>query len=799
MSLIARLQENIVSRGLGGTITEPQEPEICETVTISLEQIVTVEEEFYPLTGTYAGVEGWKWNKTIAQSLDNIYKRIESSVGGYIENLDEGTIAKDWYGSALSGLKLSSIYEFQDKTKRVGWRPEISKGSYSIFHKSKALNSKSCQSEILSNDLILKEECLENSVQINLFKRDRAFNNIPYIQYKTNETLADKYSFYLNENLNLVCSEVYTKQIGTNNSDLNSIECHSEYLGVGKSSKSICYTEYFPCIDVSVFTVVNGDALAWSEVQSFENSSEDDRHYILNSLKGFVIFPKKSSETIFYIKEDLGNLIEFYQEIKDLPESGFLKINDQEVRYYSKGKYSIYLSSNRVASFVSGTKASEVQKGKHLTSNDQIYVNYKAVPRVDYDVLEENFDDKKINLKPYKKINSNGILELSIEEKHVSKINLTCDKPNIISNIFGTLYVQSDASKITAEVLNSNGKAVDEIKVNFEASKGNFEGIVPTISKVTNLSGEAFTSYSYEYNEDSLQIFANPNEVNGTSYFEVGAMPPGVTVEDITIFQSLKIDPFQGSLGRNYTVSDIEILPETRFVKIILEEDVLDPADYKTMYTQNFALEDEDRGYSRGQDLNADLPMQGYFNYGLAVFSYDNLIKRSAIIRSVEKNIVVIEGINSLIIPSKITLFKRGELKYDQNNNSSHDRLLYKYDQNSMSFLPLKPTRIVGQRIYFDNTLIPLGNPADESKIVAGYKIFLSQLVSLKANAIDPATGFLISSNEIKMKVDFPPYLKGNNGFTFITDEDDEGSALGGANFLTVNPEIPNVLNIIVE
>jgi hypothetical protein len=49
------------------------------------------------------------------------------------------------------------------------------------------------------------------------------------------------------------------------------------------------------------------------------------------------------------------------------------------------------------------------------------------------------------------------------------------------------------------------------------------------------------------------------------------------------------------------------------------------------------------------------------------------------------------------------------------------------------------------------------------------------------------------------MKVDFPPYLKGNNGFTFISDEEDEGSALGGANFLTVNPEIPNVLNIIVE
>lgn len=800
MSLIARLQENIVSRGLGGVQEQPPESEICETITINLEQIVTTEEEFYPLTGTYAGVEGWKWNKTIAQSLDNIRRRIESSVGGYIENLDEGTIVADWYGSALSGLELANIKEFQDKIKRVGWRPEITKGSYSIFHKSKALNSKSCQSEVLSESLVLKEECLENSVQVNLFKRDRSFNNIPYIQYKMNENLEDKYSFYLDEELNLVSSEVYVKEVGTTNPDIESVKCHSEYLGIGRPSKSICYTEYFPCIETSVYTITNGELIAWSEVESFKNSTEDDRHYIVDSLKGLIVFPKKTSGAVFYVKEDLGNSIEFYQEIDNLPESGSLKINGVVVDYHSKGKYKIHLSSTRVQSFTPGVAGRELEKGKHLTRNDHIYINYKAVPRIDYDVLEENFEDKRVNLKPYKKINSNGILELAIEERHVSNINLTCDKPNIISNIFGTLYVQSDASKITAEVTNSNGKPVDEIKVTFEASEGNFEGIVPSIGKVTNLDGEASTSYSYEYRDDALQIFGNPNEINGTSYFEVGGLPPGVSVEDITVFQSLKIDPFEGSLGRDYSVLYVERIEETGFIKVTLDQDVVDPTEYKTMYTQDYALEVGERaGYSRGQDISLELPMEGYFNYGLAVFNYENLIKKSSIIRSVERNVVIVEGNNSLIVPSKITLFKRGELKYNQNNGYSHDRLLYKYNEDLTSFVPLRPTRIVGQRIYFDGTLIPRGNPGDDSKIVAGYKLFFAQLVNIKANAIDPATGFLISSNEIKMKVDFPPYLKGNNGFTFISDEEDEGSALGGANFLTVNPEIPNVLNIIVE
>lgn len=798
MSLIARLQENIVSRGLGGVETLPEDPKTCETVTIGLEQIVTVEEEFYPLTGTYAGVDGWKWNKTIAQRLDDIRRRIESTVGGYIENLDEGTVAEDWYGSALSGLELSSIKEFQDKTKRVGWKPEITKGSYSIFQKSKALNSKSCQSEILSNGLVLKDECLENSVQINLFKRDRNFNNIPYIQYKYNESLEDKYSFYLDDNLNLVSSQVYLRNIGASFEDVESIECHSEYLGVGKPTRAIGYTEYFPCINMKVYTIKNNNISEWTEVSSFKNSNENDNVFILDSLKGIINFPRKANEEHLYVKEDAGTYIEFYQELDNLLESGSLLIDGQELAYHSRGKYKVYISNNRPPLFENGDKAVEAQKGKHLTSADHIYISYTATPRVDYDVLDEVFEDKKINLKPYKKINSNGILELALEERHVSRINLSCDKPNIVSNIFGTLYVQSDASKITAEVMNANGKPVNEVKVNFEASEGNFEGVVPTISKVSNLDGETFTSYSYEYRDDSLQVFSNPNEINGSSYFEVGALPPGVTPEDVVIFQSLKIDPFEGSLGRDYGVIDIEVIPETGFLKITLDKNVVDPTEYKTMYTQEYALENDERaGYSRGQDISVELPLEGYFNYGLAVLNYDEVIKKSAVIRSVENNVITIEGISSFTLPNKVTLFKRGELKYNQNDGNSHDRLLYKYEVDS--FVPLRPTRIVGQRIYFDNTLIPIGSPGDDNKIIAGYKLFFSQLVSLKANAIDPATGFLISSNEIKMKVDFPPYLKGNNGFTFIDNEEDEGSALGGANFLTVNPEIPNVLNIIVE
>jgi hypothetical protein len=796
MSLIAKVQENIVSRGLGGSESLPAEENACETVFINLEQVVTIEEEFYPLTGIFADVPGWKWNKTIAQSFDNIRQRIESSIGGYEYNLDEGSTSLDWYGSALSGLKLLQIEEFQDITKRTGWKPLISKGSYSIFHKSKALNSKACISKILSENVILEEQCLENSLQINLFKRDRNLNNIPYLQYKAEFSTIDKYYFFFEEN-EIFISEVFEKKIGSSVLDKESIECHSEYLGVGKPGRSICYTEYFPFKDIEVVSIVEDNIYEWVRVESFKDSNENERHYLVDDLSGKIVFPKKASESKFYVKADNGNTIEFFNETSSLPQEGKLIINGVEVEYYSKGKYKVYCASSRVANFERGIFATEKQLGKTLTVGEKIYCNYTAVPRVDYDVVDTYFEDFNINLKPYKKINSNGILELDIDEKNVNSIKLSCDKPIIVKNIYGPLFVQSDATRVSAEVFNSNGKEEEEIKVFFECSEGDFEGTGKKITKVTNLNGVATTSYQYQYTDNALQTFANPKQINNSSYFEINNLPPGINTEDIVVFQSLKTDPFYGSLGSTFEVEDIE--QEGKYLRLTLNKEILDSHEYKTLYTQQYASEDGS-GFSTKEELNRDLCLNGYYNYGLAILEYEGLIKKSAIIRGAEKNQILIEGLeDNFLIPSSVRLYKRSELVFSQEQEKFHDRILYEYDSESISYKPIKPTRIVGNRLYFDGTLIPEGSLTNNETMIAGYKIFFPQLVSIKAYATNPASGFLISSNEIKIKVDFPSYLKGSNGFTFITDEIEEGSALGGANFLTINPEIPNVLNIIVE
>ena len=795
MSLIARLQENIVSKGLGGVETAPPEDDLCEVVTIGLEQVVTTEKQYYPLTGIFANVEGWKWNKSIPQKLSEIRERIETSIGGYSENLEEGSIKTDWFGGVLSGISLNAIKEFQDITKRVGWRPVLEKGVYSIFHKEKRLPSKASISKIFDAALVLPDEILENSIEIILFKRDANFNNVPYIKYNYKDTLTDTYSFRINEENQIEASIFLEKKIGTNDLELAAIKCHSEYKRFGRPERSTVYTNYFPFKNMSVLTVENDTVNEWTVVSSFKNSEETDRHVMLEPEKGSVIFPSFVREQKLYVKEDSGTYIEFFNNLKDVKVEGILLNNNTEIPYYDKGSYKLYCSSNRVASLSRGDVLNIKQQGKHLTSVEEIYLNYTAVPRIEYEVIEEHFEDKQINLKPYKKISSNGILEIGVEERNVFKINLSCDKPQIIDNIFGELFIQADASKITAEVLNANNKPVSEISVTFEAEDGNFEGLRPSITKVSNLLGIATTSYQYDYSDESLQRFRNPHHIFNSSYFQVNDIPPGVLAEDITIFQCLKTDPFYGTIGNEYDVTSTNT--KGNYLVLNLGEEVQDYEEYKTMYTTEFAL-DDGSGLKSRDKIDEELCLSAYYNYGLAVVSYSNTIQRSGIIREIGSNYVVIEGPEDFLLPDKVYLFKRSALKFSDSGRT-HDRILYSYNAQEEIYKPIKATRIVGERIYLDNVLLPVGSLTDDNKIIAGYKLFFPELVTLQATAIDPATGSLIRSNLIKLKINFPGYLRGENGFRFIDSENDEESALGGTNFLTINPEIPNVLNIIVE
>jgi hypothetical protein len=81
--------------------------------------------------------------------------------------------------------------------------------------------------------------------------------------------------------------------------------------------------------------------------------------------------------------------------------------------------------------------------------------------------------------------------------------------------------------------------------------------------------------------------------------------------------------------------------------------------------------------------------------------------------------------------------------------------------------------------------------------LIAGYKLYYGKLVTIKATGTDPATGRTIRSNDIRMSLDLPNFLKGKeNGFKFFSEDNDDSSGLGFANFITINPLITNQINL---
>lgn len=76
-------------------------------------------------------------------------------------------------------------------------------------------------------------------------------------------------------------------------------------------------------------------------------------------------------------------------------------------------------------------------------------------------------------------------------------------------------------------------------------------------------------------------------------------------------------------------------------------------------------------------------------------------------------------------------------------------------------------------------------------------KLYAPKYINIVAEAIDPATGQTITSNDCFIKLKFPNYLKGSYyssgqmnylGYGFPPQNDDLGTGLGGANYITINP-----------
>jgi hypothetical protein len=801
MSLITRrLFSTLITKGLGSGETESLE----EKVSIGITNNVKTDEEFYPLTGTYGGVSGWKWNKTFPQNLRFIETRINEHIGGYSYNLEEGTKKSHWYGGVLSGCQIKSIEAEKDKTARFKWVPKIETGTYSIYHFDKKLfSSFSCSKIVKENLILLEDNILKNSLEICLFKRDSNFNNIPIYRWAYNDSIIEsnkEYTFLSdvdpseeNADRTILVQNIDPVIVGNQEEvSFENITNTWEYLG--KSTKrNICYTEYFPIDNVKIALVKNRETIIeLKEIESFNKEITNDYNYVVDKHSGKVVLGNYREQR-FYIKEDLGNSIELFEDTRILPETGFI---NQNLVYKEKTKFKLILEDQtRTPLFSRGDEIVITKKSFPLIEGWDLYVSYKAYPRLDYEIKEETFSDSKINIKPYKKLDSGGILEISPQEKHLSYIKLEADKNLIGNNIYDKLFVQGDSSIIKATAYNSGNKVVPEVLITFEAEMGRFEGDSQSISKVSNLLGSAITSYSVPYVDYDNFNFVEINHIGNNTRIKLSGASPGNSIDDFYLFQVLKTDPYYGSLGNKYQISSYTIEDgldqNSRLINVYLEDEIEDEEEYETYQV----LERNDEVISTNESMCQ--PLIG--NYGYAYLYQNSVVSRKLIIHKVDRNKIVLFDKNRFqdnFIPDEIVIFKRNELEF---NGNGIERVGYLYDENIDKFVRIKPTRIDNNYLWYENILLPLGSLTDKNNLIAGYKVYYGKLVKLTASAVDPASGRLVRSNDIRISIDLPNFLKGKeDGFRFIDDITDDSSGLGFANFISINPTIQNQINLFL-
>jgi len=800
MSLIARrLFSTLVTKGLG----DSEVGSLGETLTINVSNNVKYEEEFYPLTGSFAGVKGWIWNKTLPQNLRFMETRINEHIGGYKYNLEEGTKIKHWYGGVLSGCQIKTIEAYKDITSRFKWVPKLETGSYSIYHFNKKLFSSLSSSKIIKESLVLLEDnILKNSLEICLFKRDSNFNNIPVYRWVYNDSIIEtnrEYSFLsdvdpdeANADRTLLIQQVAPLVIGSQEQPTsNTIRYNWEYLG-RSTNRSICYTEYFPIDDVKVALVKDADNfIELTQIESFDKEINIDYNYVVDKHSGKISFATFEIQEV-YVKQDFGSSIELFENTDKLPETGLI---NNSIIYKSKTKFKLILENqNRASSLNRGASISISKKSLLIDPGLDLYVSYKAYPRLDYEIKEELFWDSKINVKPYKKLDSGGILEISPQEKHVSYLKLEADKNLIGNNLYDKLFVQSGSAVIKATAYNSNDKPVPEMLVTFEAEMGRFEGDSSSIAKVSNLLGEARTSYSVPYVDYDNFNYVDIAHIGAHTRVRLDRVSPGNSIDDFYLFQTLKTDPYYGSLGRKYYIdsweADNSFDGNSRLINVYLNEVVEDEEEYETYQV----LERNDE-VTNVTDICQ--PLVG--NYGYAYLYQNSVISRRLLIHKVDRNkIVLLDKFRNQdnFNPDEVVIFKRNELEF---NGSGVERVAYQYETTSDKFVRLKPSRISNGYLWYDNLLLPPGSLTDRNNLIAGYKIYYGKLVKLVAKTIDPASGRIVVSNDIRISVDLPTFLKGKeDGFRFIDNVSDDSSGLGIANFITINPTITNQINLFI-
>ena len=811
-------------------------------VELPVECFVKETDKYRPLTGVFAAEEeiaGWKWDRRIIPTEYKLETRYGTYMGGHAAGLRDGTKLTDWQSGTLSGCEYKEL-TFIMKGDCLRWVPRVSVGEYSTYWDKRPLFSDFSVSFNLDTDITLDERyiaqlhseeydaALLGSLHVAIWRRLDDFTimtTVPY-QYVDEFTPLPEYETTVDDDGNVIWAQVsdtHNEYIVDEDrlmlfNNLKSIEVATddlwedyivdtwEYKGEGSVDGRTLFAKYFPFDPNSVRVAsVNsiGDYIIWEEVPNFTDSTATDYHYTVNydlgtiEMGGFQA-PNLRLRTAINM---FANEIEVYSDedtIDDYPDQGVIWMGSEKI-FYEEKTYSGFRGLTRGYEFTTavahlvGTQVRDTQRG--IGTTDDLYISYRAVPRVDIEVSEYQKrtanKNQWVDVRASSNVETNNILQILSANLNLDSLLLEIDRPVLGGTLYGPVYYGTDTARLTARGLDSNGNPIDDTDITIEivSGTGKLDGTTSEVTKSSNSLGEIYAAFNAPYSDAEVSYRVNSVvHDSGDTLLSVSGLPAGLSVSDIWVYQVLKRDPFRGTIGKPSTVlsSGPSTMPNGDSYVILdgrIDDNLRDGKIY-ILTTTNIK-----RSH-------------------VIVYSevFTNLITGHVNTRLFLEGPVIpvyVDGQPCWVLTEEDIewdpILKRGQrvILYEWSTSATHP-----LTDVPGAYTPVHPDSITGTTLRFVGREFALPDANDNEVELGAYMIVAPGETRFRAVAQDPFTNKTVTSNQLRVRVSLPEYLLGVDssgalpvpyGFKFVTDDFNVGSGIGGANFLTINPKASGI------
>lgn len=175
MGLADKLNDNIVSRGLGGDEKLVINKQVGGNLKIAVYQNVGLSK----VVNSFANdVPGWKFDKEIVPARNSEFE----TLGGHKALNKEGILESDFKGSVIYGCEVSEIKEAKSlkiNENYTKWFPSVEPGVYSTLGEKNCFFGKNYQSAIAtSSNVVVKDSWLLDTIRVSMYKRNENFINV---------------------------------------------------------------------------------------------------------------------------------------------------------------------------------------------------------------------------------------------------------------------------------------------------------------------------------------------------------------------------------------------------------------------------------------------------------------------------------------------------------------------------------------------------------------------------------------------------------------------------------------------